>query len=565
MTDHSDDSENVVPTPEPVDLARKALGSLVQSEPERHPLVIALVSPLGTPLDPIVQALKESLARFDYATEVIRLSQLLDAVPKTTAGELPRPGEKAYYEERMNAGDALRSQVGNGSALAALAVGRIAQLRESRGADTAYVLRSLKHPDEEALLRQVYGDAFTLVAVSSTAEDRREELAHELSHFEDPRAEAERLIARDAADQAERKFGQNVRQVFSFADAYVPTIRGVDPRAGVDRYVGSLFGAPFLTPRFEEEAMRLAADASLRSAALGRQVGAALIPAIGTPIVVGTNEVPKPGGGQYWVDDVPDHRDFRTGNDPNPLYAKRVVQEILEKLAEHGWLIDDLRNRSGDELFHRSMEVDSSGQSVLKRTRAADLIEFTRCIHAEQAAIINSARAGVSTQGAILFTTTFPCHECTKMIVGAGITEVSYIDPYPKSLADRLYRDLIDTEPPTRVEPGLVNGRVPFRAFQGIAPRRYDVAFKAGKRRIGDSPAVLDRQATPRTSGWSESAVRRREDIAVKSIEAILSATPLQKVAEPPSPGISAAVPESAPERLERGGAPRTEEGSGAS
>ena len=248
-------------------------------------------------------------------------------------------------------------------------------------------------------------------------------------------------------------------------------------------------------------------------------MGVALIPQIGTPVVAGTNEVPRPGGGQYWEGDVPDHRDFQQGGDPNPNYIRGVVQELLERLAKHNWLVDDLRGLSGHSLVERARQPDDSGSSVLGGARASALIEFTRCLHAEQAAIINAARSGVSTQGAILYTTTFPCHECAKMIIGAGIVEVHYIEPYPKSLVDRLYRNLIDTSPPARAERGLVQGRVPFYQFLGIAPCQYSRAFTAGERRTGDYLVKFDeRRACPRTSDWSEAVVKEAESVAVASI-----------------------------------------------
>jgi hypothetical protein len=42
---------------------------------------------------------------------------------------------------------------------------------------------------------------------------------------------------------------------------------------------------------------------------------------------------------------------------------------------------------------------------------------FTNCqfVHAEMAAITDAVRSGVSTQGCILYTTTFPCHDCVKV------------------------------------------------------------------------------------------------------------------------------------------------------
>jgi deoxycytidylate deaminase len=507
-----------------VDTSREALRQLSRGEPERHPLILALVGPVGAPMDPVQEALRESLRRFNYQVEDVHLSSLLDESPYRPWGDLPKRSDRDYYQRRMDAGDQLRGEVGDGSALAALAIARIAEVRVATSPATiAFVLRSLKHPGEVDLLRHTYGDAVTVIGVASSLEERRETLVETLSLFENPAGEAERLITRDEADPSRQDYGQNVRSTYASVDVYLPTGRGFNIEPEIDRFVDSLFGAPFITPRMEEEGMRLAFDASLRSAAAGRQVGAALIPTVGTPVVVGTNEVPKPGGGQYWSGDRPDYRDFQVGSDPNPVYTRRVVQEVLERLASEKWLIDELRDLSGTELLQRALTPDEQGKSVLADARAAALIEFTRCLHAEQAAIINAARAGVSTQNAVLFTTTFPCHECAKMIVGAGIVEVHYIEPYPKSLVARLYRDVIDTEPPMRQERGLVGGKVPFYRFVGVAPRRYGEAFTAGARKVGDQLVTFDRlTASPRSAGWSEAGVAAREASVVASITRLL-------------------------------------------
>ena len=48
--------------------------------------------------------------------------------------------------------------------------------------------------------------------------------------------------------------------------------------------------------------------------------------------------------------------------------------------------------------------------------------ELCRGIHAEQNAIIQAARYGVSIEGSVLYCTTQPCTQCTKMLINAGIT-----------------------------------------------------------------------------------------------------------------------------------------------
>lgn len=67
--------------------------------------------------------------------------------------------------------------------------------------------------------------------------------------------------------------------------------------------------------------------------------------------------------------------------------------------------------------------------------------ELCRGIHAEQNAIIQAARYGVSIEGATLYCTTQPCTQCTKMLINAGITEIVYAEGYPDNLARELLEE----------------------------------------------------------------------------------------------------------------------------
>ncbi len=51
-------------------------------------------------------------------------------------------------------------------------------------------------------------------------------------------------------------------------------------------------------------------------------------------------------------------------------------------------------------------------------------------IHAEQNAIIDCAKRGVSCQGADAYITHFPCIHCLKMLVQSGIQKIYYIQDY---------------------------------------------------------------------------------------------------------------------------------------
>ncbi len=57
--------------------------------------------------------------------------------------------------------------------------------------------------------------------------------------------------------------------------------------------------------------------------------------------------------------------------------------------------------------------------------------ELCYAIHAEQNAIIQAAKLGVSIEGATLYCTHQPCVICAKMIVNSGIARIVYVEGYP--------------------------------------------------------------------------------------------------------------------------------------
>ena len=525
-----------------------SLSVLADGERDRHDLFIGIVAPIGSSRQRVLAGLEAQLLPYGYSVEPIGLSGLLDDIGGLSGKPLPRRGERDYYRARMNAGDNLRRHAGDESALAAMAVARVAELRSARRetaspgspAPCVYVFDSLKHPREADLLRNVYGSAFWLLSVVEDVADRLRNLAGELADQNEefspvPEALAVELVTRDESD-TDAAHGQHVRDVFAGGDFFLPVLRGMPLPKELDRFLDGIFDAPFLTPSAREESMRYAQAASLRSAAIGRQVGAAIVPLTGAPLIVGTNEVPKPGGGQYREGDIPDHRDFQSGMDPNPAYTERVIRELLSRLAKAGFFTTARNEAGGSAILREATAKDADGSTILDGTRAKALIEFTRCLHAEQAAIVDAARTGVAIGGATLYTTTFPCHECTKFIIGAGIVEVQYIHPYPKSLAGDLYSDLIDTVPPLDDEAvgEAPLRRVPFRPFVGFGPSRYDDVFVARERRSGTGVAEHDKAvAVPVGDGWSEVAVTTSEGAVVLAIQEGVTALQASEKDEP--------------------------------
>lgn len=64
--------------------------------------------------------------------------------------------------------------------------------------------------------------------------------------------------------------------------------------------------------------------------------------------------------------------------------------------------------------------------------------ELCRALHAEQNAIIQAAKVGVSTEGATIYITLQPCVICAKMLVNAGITRIVHRGEYPDPLSQSI-------------------------------------------------------------------------------------------------------------------------------
>jgi len=67
--------------------------------------------------------------------------------------------------------------------------------------------------------------------------------------------------------------------------------------------------------------------------------------------------------------------------------------------------------------------------------------ELCRAIHAEQNAIIQAARHGISIVGSTLYTTLHPCVTCSKMLINAGVRIVYYREGYPDALSTEMLED----------------------------------------------------------------------------------------------------------------------------
>jgi deoxycytidylate deaminase len=502
-------------------------------EPRSSELIIGLVGAVGTDLAFLSRVLEEQLKQVGFSSTTIQLSKALQELPPWKG--LPESPEDDRIRGHMDAGDNLRGMLGRGDALALIAIARMrAERLEVAGDDNrtlprhAYILRSLKHPEEVDTLREIYGSAFILVAGYSPREKRLEELARAIARSrqdfraESYRSNAEELIYRDHSDEG-NSFGQNVRSTFPMADCFVDVSHRQELPIQIQRFLELVFGHPFHTPSKDEYAMFHAKAAALRSSDLGRQVGAVVATEDGDIVSVGSNEVPKAGGGLYWAGDENDGRSFTLGHDPSDRFKEMALADILHRLKDAGWLINEKASLEIDTLVRQALSTDG-GKGPAIGAHLMNAIEYGRAVHAEMAAITDAARRGVQVRGCAIYTTTFPCHDCAKHIVASGISRVIYIEPYAKSLASELYPDSTSVDNP---EEAL--GRVHFEPFVGVAPQRYFDLFEMVPRKQRDGRVVTwsGVDALPRLSE-SSLVYLARETSELASFEKELAAKGLR-------------------------------------
>lgn len=416
-------------------------------------LVVGLVGAVGTELGKIVELLKARLSTFGYSCSEIRISS--EIIPLLVKDGIDDTDEYTRINSLMTAGNEARRQSKDNSVLS---LGAAAKIGEGRSTEEpirrkfAYIVNSLKHPEEVARLREIYTDGFYLIGVYSDEKRRRNYL------IDDKRILSERvdfLMDRDADEHL--PYGQRTSDTFHLADFFIHTDENIDKmKKSLWRVLDIMFGDPYKTPTFDEYAMFLAFSASLRSADLSRQVGAVITKEYEI-LATGANDCPRYGGGLYWpeydpesneISDIQGGRDYKRGEDSNKAEKEKIIDDILDVAVAEGANRENLREK-------------------MKVSKIQDITEYGRVVHAEMEALLSCARRNIGSKNATVYCTTFPCHNCAKHIIAAGIERVVYVEPYPKSKATEFHSDSITL--------GFSESKdtVHFEPFVGVGPRRF--------------------------------------------------------------------------------------------
>jgi cytidine deaminase len=498
-------------------------------------LYFATVRAIGTPInEAAVKPLEQTLRQCNFDLTPIKLSDyLLRADDASTPLGLPQ-GAYGRYHALMSAGDRYRERRKRGDALLIEALAALHDNGRSEGRNVAaqppeqlgvaYLFRNLMHPDEVKRLRLLYDRQLFIISVFSPEERRKMHLADVLAGGNQAKSEsmttaAEELIKRDSmrdsafrrlrAERLEsKKYLVNIESTFHLGDLFVDATDPHRAAEEVERFVKLIFRHPFITPTIHEIGMVDAYNAKLESGNLARQVGAAICTPDGELLVTGTNDVPRPGGGVYRAGHEPDYRDYNKaewGYDSSDRWRRDIVEDFVNNLLrDPSWVADlelpdgeaaarfiealnslkESKQENAGDLYSGEPEKDFGSQvvdriiesDVIWSSQLFDVIEYGRTMHAEMDAITSAARKGVSIKGCTLYCTTLPCHECARLIIGAGISRVIFIEPYEKSRTSVLYRTEVNFTTLDRSfkQP---SGLVDFIPYVGVAPRRFQELF----------------------------------------------------------------------------------------
>jgi deoxycytidylate deaminase len=451
-------------------------------------LIIGIVSSVGTETSRVVTALTNRLAGFGYQTQEIKVSSLL-----INGGTPTDTNEYERIKDLMNRGDTLREKTQDNGILAYGAAKKIKDSRAGNQSKLAYVINSLKHPDEVHALRKIYGQGFYLIGVHADEKRRIRYLT------EDKGISSEHAVELTSIDEDEKiTHGQRTRDTYHLSDFFLSFGSSEDYiKNSIQRFLELIFGNPYLNPTFDEYAMFMAFSSSVRSGDLSRQVGS-IIARDNQIIATGANECPSAGGGLYWaqvddsgkVVDIEDGKDYMRGEDSNKSEQGDIIRSILSACKNISELPENVLPKI---------------EKILGGSRISDLTEFGRVVHAEMDALLSCARAGIDCHEATLYNTTFPCHNCAKHIIAAGLSRVVYVEPYPKSKALDFHSDSIDLQ--TSLEGGEESVRVVFQPFTGVGARRFLDFFSMS---LGTGARLRRKNKDGTVVGWTKDASRPR-------------------------------------------------------
>jgi deoxycytidylate deaminase len=311
------------------------------------------------------------------------------------------------------------------------------------------VIDGIRNTGEVDGLRNLFPNFYLAAVVAQKAvrwERVKKLYANDLTRFE-------RDDGRDSDDKDDRPQGQQVGRCVNEAD-YVfinddnnlgsQEVRNKKLADQLWTDVEIMLGLKPRDPHEHESYMAQAYALSHRSLCLKRYVGAVIVDHRGIPLSSGFNENP--------VEMQPCVRQFGF------CYKDDLMHKELEELP---FLYCPECGHKNEKLKRPWLCANPSCRTDLKKKLYPSRnIEKCTAIHAEERALLGLL--GRTATGATMYVTTFPCFQCARQIVEAGIKRVVYIEAYPiKEAADFLALNGVEVKP-----------------FSGFKARAFSRVFK---------------------------------------------------------------------------------------
>lgn len=458
-------------------------------------IYIGLCGYVGCGMRTVNELLETVSADWGYNVVHIRISSLLETGVyfEKSALDNAKSTHKNRHLKLQEVANKLRTQYRRSELLAEAAIAAIATEKSKINYDdenykgTAFIIDQFKRPEEVELFRVIYQHNFYLLGVLRDLDFRLTNLIADESTKDD----LHKIINID--NKSSEDYGQRTGLAILDSDYFMKNnfSQKSDIKKKIERLFGLIHGLNGLTPTINEKGMYAAFSASLQSACLSRQVGAALLDDEGNLLAVGRNDVPKAGGGLYGSDDFDNdhrcvHKSGKCYNDDSKNKIKERIKNILTEEVNKALppSINSFKDINITRLIH---SLDDIAESIYSKSKISSVMEYSRSIHAEMDVITTMARkSNGDTKGKILYTTTYPCHNCARHIVAAGIKKVVYIEPFDKSLALDLHNDAITKNDESSM--------VVFSDFEGVSPRRYSKFFRPTDERKADDGSGIARK-----------------------------------------------------------------------
>lgn len=360
-------------------------------------IIIGLTGPFGSGCTYVAH---EFIEKFGY--EYLCLSDVLRE-------EFNKHGESdvSIRNNLQEFGDELREK--NGADYLAKC---IAEKINSKPTTKKWIVDSIRNTHEIEFLRKLPGK-FYLMAIwadKDTRWDRVKELyKKEMSTFEKD----------DKRDSDEKKEnGQQVSLCYQMADIVVLNSKRIYDNSQdynefkniIKKYIDLFEDKEKFVPNEKETLMTMAYANSLRSSCSQRKVGALIIDDSGNVFSSGYNEVPS--------------SERSCKNEYGKCYRK--------------YLRDGFENEIESIIKNQEEKIQ-----VKKSFKRFKILDYCRALHAEENAIVNVARMGISfpMERATLYTTTYPCNLCANKIAQVGIKHIVYFEPYPMEEAKKILEE----------------------------------------------------------------------------------------------------------------------------